>query len=179
MPDDKPRTAAVPTWVTVFVAFLAIVSYLGMVVVLYLQRGQDEQSWGRALSLYTGVQAVAFAAFGWALGTQVGRGAVDLASQHARDARHQAEAKEQALTLAIADRAAREHEAEQERRRGTQLAIHLRDQHAAARAQAETRPAAPRSAAAGPMAAETMAAETMAVVRALYPEIFDRRPDPT
>lgn len=160
--DATPASSIVPRWVTVTVAFLAIGSYLGMIVVLYLQRDQTEQSWGRALTLYTGVQAVAFAAFGWALGTQVGQGAVTVATNQARQAGQRADAAQTAATEARADQAVQQQRVEQERARGQQLASLVAA-------------AAP----AGEGQAEGAGVDTMQNLRAhahaLYPELFDQQ----
>jgi hypothetical protein len=179
-PAEPPPTTTVPRWVTVAVALIAIVSYLAMVIVLYVQRDQADTSWSRALSLFTGVQAVAFAAFGWALGTQVNQGAVTVASSQAKQAGQRADAAQADAAQAKADMAVQAQRTEQEHTRGQQLAAHLRDQERAAAAAAgaagpegAAEGAAPRPGPAGPA---RPAPETMALARALYPEVWGATP---
>ena len=161
MADQTPPPATtVPRWVTVVVAFVAIASYLTMVVVLYVQRDQGDTAWTRALSLFTGIQAVAFAAFGWALGTQVNQGAVTVATNQAREARKREEATRTQLTQAQVDAEAEHKRAEDEAGKGRQLAAYVRDH--------------PRTSSEGRLesAGEQPSDDLASYARALYPDIF-------
>jgi hypothetical protein len=161
-PNGGTPATTVPRAVTVVVAFVAIAAYLAMVVVLYVQRDQSDPLWSRAISLFTGVQAVAFAAFGWALGTQVGQGAVAVANNQAQQAGQRADAAQEAAAQAREAAAVQEQKAEQEGERGRRLAEAVRDH----------RQPSDVGRAQGGGTEDGADDEVLAHARALYPEVF-------
>lgn len=67
-------------------AVAALAAYVLAAIWLAVQRSAGEPDWTRAVYVVAGVEALAFSAAGWLWGTQVGRGAVEMAERRAADA---------------------------------------------------------------------------------------------
>jgi hypothetical protein len=76
-----------PVWLAATVAIIAVIGYAAFILVLYQQVDSAEPGWSRKIVLFTGVEAVAFAATGWLFGKEVNRSAVETA----KDATSQAQ----------------------------------------------------------------------------------------
>jgi hypothetical protein len=77
--NTTPSSSSGPVWLATTIAILAVVGYTAFIYVLYQQVGTAEPGWSRKVLLFTGVEAVAFAAAGWLFGREVNRSAVEAA----------------------------------------------------------------------------------------------------
>ena len=109
------------------VAAFVLLVYVGGLIWLTTQRGEQDPTWTRSVFIVNGIEALAFAAAGWLWGTQVNRGAAEVAQQQAKETKEElkqtkADADEQSERLVQAERQAAE-TAQKERSRAGFLAM--------------------------------------------------------
>lgn len=92
-----------PTTAATVIGVIVLLGFAVFIVYLLRQLSAGETEWSRAMVLFGGVEAVAFAAAGYFFGTQVQRGKVGEAQQEAQAAK---EAGEAAKAQANAERKA-------------------------------------------------------------------------
>jgi hypothetical protein len=80
--DKKPLKDAVAP----ILGILIIIAFAAFIVFLLVNLSLSEYEWARALYLFGGVEAVAFAAAGYFFGTQIQRGKVEEAKKEAQTA---------------------------------------------------------------------------------------------
>jgi hypothetical protein len=83
-------TSSGPAWLAAIVAIAAVIGYVAFIYVLYQQVDTAEPGWSRKVLLFTGVEAVAFAAAGWLFGREVNRSAVEAAKDATSQAQNNA-----------------------------------------------------------------------------------------
>lgn len=84
------QTSTGPRWLATIVAIAAVIGYMAFILILYQQVDSAEPDWSRRIVLFTGVEAVAFAAAGWLFGKEVNRSAVDAAKDATSQAQNNA-----------------------------------------------------------------------------------------
>jgi hypothetical protein len=72
-------------------AFVVLIAYLAGLGWLISQEGGGDTMWTRSVSIISGLQTLAFAAAGWFWGTQVNRGAAEVAQHNAEQTRGELE----------------------------------------------------------------------------------------
>lgn len=107
MTEDKPGRE----WVTIGLGASVLLGFAALVVYMLGQLSADETTWSRALYLFAGVEAIAFAAAGYVFGREVHRTRALEAESRAHHALQQwqqwsqraleAEAKGQSLGVAV------------------------------------------------------------------------------
>jgi hypothetical protein len=81
-------------------ALVAVVAFAAFVIAMLRLAGAEETAWTRALYLFGGIEAVAFAAGGFVFGREVHRQQAEKAEQRAEQALQQAEqARQRAATV--------------------------------------------------------------------------------
>lgn len=157
------KKASEPKWrdsLAAVVAVCALLAFLALVLLMFLQRGSSETTWSRLVYLLTGLEAVSFAGAGWIFGKEVHKAEVQRAEQEVQTQRQLASESE--------DKARNASEvAHAEKVRGVRLAQAVET----ANAQPTTRPSEEREIAARGTpdgALESVAA----LARQLYPELY-------
>lgn len=87
MAVDVSKKASKPTWrdsLAAAVAVCALLAFLALVLLMFLQRGSSETTWSRLVYLLTGLEAVAFAGAGWIFGKEVHKAEVSAPSRKSR-----------------------------------------------------------------------------------------------
>ncbi len=76
------------------VAVSALLMFLVLVILMFLQRSGSDAAWSRLVYLLTGVEAVAFAGAGWVFGKEVHRGEVQRAEEQVQTEQKRADQAE-------------------------------------------------------------------------------------
>ncbi|GIW33490.1 hypothetical protein [Meiothermus sp.] len=118
MTEDKPTQ--VRERATLWIGAAVLVGFAVLVVYMLSLLDSSETTWNRALYLFAGVEAIAFAAAGYFFGREVHRQRAESAELRARQAEqqwqqwsqraHEAEAKGQSLSTAVRVMAEQHHE---------------------------------------------------------------------
>lgn len=160
---DRPEKASERTWrdsLAAVVAVCALLIFLALVLLMFLERGSSETTWSRLVYLLTGLEAVAFAGAGWIFGKEVHRAEAQRAEQEVQTERQRASDSE--------DRAQKASEVvHAEQVRGARLVQAVET----AQAQQSTRSGEEREIAARGRPDDALASVT-AVARQLYPEFY-------
>lgn len=93
--DTKKAASTVKDGLAGLVATLILVAFACFIIYLLNNLDLTEAKWARALYLFAGVEAVAFAAAGYFFGTQVQRGKVEEAKKEADSATRVKEAAQE------------------------------------------------------------------------------------
>lgn len=163
MAVDVSKKASKPTWrdsLAAAVAVCALLAFLALVLLMFLQRGSSETTWSRLVYLLTGLEAVAFAGAGWIFGKEVHKAEAQRAEQEVQTERQRASESE--------DKAREASEvAHAEQIRGARLVQAVETAHAQRSAlHGEEREIASRS------RPDDALASVAGLARQLYPELY-------
>ena len=87
-----------PAWrdsLAAVVAVSALLVFLVLVILMFLNRSGSETAWSRLVYLLTGVEAVAFAGAGWMFGKEVHRGEAQRAEEQVHTEQERADQAEE------------------------------------------------------------------------------------
>ncbi len=82
-----PKLPGPTVLASVAAALVVLIAYLAGVIWLITQQGDGDTAWTRSVYIVSGLQTLAFAAAGWFWGTQVNRGAAEVAQRQADQTR--------------------------------------------------------------------------------------------
>lgn len=87
---ETSKTATLRDFMTPIVAVVIVVIFLGLIYYMFSLLTIQEPQWTRAVYLFTGVEALAFAASGYLFGREVNRARAESAEDRATEAENRA-----------------------------------------------------------------------------------------